>query len=166
MYRFLTSKLLWETLLALAALALIGRAVLRRKRVRRGEENYKPYKALLLEAFKNDKSSRDRVMEAIAYLDDDKPAEAEKLLQRLMVECHDPDDATAVRVMLAICYQRLGEDLKAERYYRRVLEDARKKRPVHQIISDLNAGRRGRMDLVEKAVQGIVFEEEEAEEEE
>ena len=165
MYRFLTSKLLWEILLALAELTLIYRAFARRQRVKRGEENYKPYKALLREAFKSDKASRDRVMEAIAWLDADKPARAEKLLQGLMVECHDPDDATAVRVMLAICYQRLGEDLKAERYYRRVLEDARKKRPVHQIISDLNAGRRGRLDLVEKAVEGIVFEEEEAEEE-
>ena len=166
MYKFLTSKLLWEVLLARAALALIYRAFARRRRVKRGEENYKPYKALLREAFKNDKSSRDKVMEAIARLDADQPAQAEKLLQRLMVECHDPDDATAVRVMLAICYQRMGEDLKAERYYRRVLEDARKKRPVHQIICDLNAGKRGRMDLVEKAAEGIVFEEETAEEEE
>ena len=165
MYRFLTSKLLWEVLLVLAALALIWRALTRRQRVKKGEENYKPYKALLLEAFKNDRSSRDKVMEAIAFLDADRPDRAEKRLQRLMVECHDPDDATAVRTMLAICYQRMGEDLKAERYYRRVLEDARKKRPVHQIICDLNAGKRGRMDLVEKAVEGIAFEEEEGTEE-
>ena len=68
MYKFLTSKLLWEILLALAALALIYRAFARRRRVKRGEENYKPYKALLREAFKNDKSSRDKVMEAIAEI--------------------------------------------------------------------------------------------------
>ena len=165
MYKFLTSKLLWEILLALGVLALIYRAIARRKRVQRGQDNYKPYKALLREAFKSDRASRDRVMEAIAYLDGDQPGRAEKLLQRLMVECHDPDDSTAVRVMLALCYQRLGEDLKAGRYYRRVLEDAAKKRPVYQKMAELNAGRKGRMDLLEKAAEGIVFEEEKAEDE-
>ena len=71
-----------------------------------------------------------------------------------------------MRTLLALCYQKMGEDLKAERYYRRLLEDAPKKRPIHQILRDLNAGKGGRGDLLERAAEGIVFEEEEAEEEE
>lgn len=166
MYRFLTSKLLWEILLVLAVLALIWRAIARRRRVRRGEEEYKPYKDLLREAFKTDKASRDRVLEAIAYLRDGHPGHAEKLLQRLMVECHDPADFTAVRVLLALCYQKMGEELKAERYYRRVLEDAAEKRPVYQVIAKLNEERGGRLDLVYQASAGIALEEEAEEEEE
>ena len=164
MYRFFTSKPLWIALIILAALAVVWRLVARRLRVKKGEEFYRPYKKLLREAFRNDRESRNRVLEAIYYLRNGKPDKAEKIFQRLMVQCHDPDDYIAVRVMLALCYQRMHDSLKAVRYYRRVLEDAPKKRPVYQMICELNAKKNGRLDLVHEASGGIVFEEEEEDE--
>ena len=162
MYRFLTSKPLWTALLVLALAGLVWRAVARRKRVRSGEESYRKYADLLREAFKGDKPARDRALEAIAYLESDNPAPAEGILNRLMVECREEADFAALRTLLALCYQRQGEDLKAERYYRRVLEDAAKKRPIRAVIAALNE-KDGRMDIVERAAADIVFEEEEAE---
>lgn len=166
MYKFLTSKPLWIALILLAALFVVYRIFARRLRVKKGEELYRPYKKLLREAFKSDRESRDRVLEAIYYLRNGKPDKAEKIFQRLMVQCHDPEDFTAMRVMLALCYQQMHHSLKAVRYYRRVLEDAPKKRPVFQMICELNAKKNGRLDLVHEASSGIVFEEEEAAEEE
>ncbi len=160
MYKFLTGKPLWTALMILAAGCLIWRAVARRRRMRAGEEHYRRYADLLREAFRGDKPARDRVMEAVFYLEAGKPARAEKILGRLMVECREEADFAALRVLLALCYQAEGEDLKAERYYRRVLEDAARKRPVHAAMAALNQ-KDGRPDLVEKASAGIMFEEEE-----
>ena len=77
MYRFFTSKPLWIALLVLAALAVVWRLVARRLRVKKGEELYRPYKKLLREAFRNDRESRNRVLEAIYYLRNGKPDKAE-----------------------------------------------------------------------------------------
>lgn len=161
MYKFLTSQLLWQILLVLALLALILRAVARKRRVRKGEECYRDYAALLRKAFKEDRRSRKIIMEAITYLRSGKAKRAERMLGHLMVECREEEDFIALRVLMALCYQQMDAPDKALQYYRRVLEDAAEKRPLRDALFALNA-HGGRPDIVETACNGIVFEDENA----
>ena len=134
MYKFLTSQTLWQILAACAVIGLILNIVAKKRRTRKGEEYYMDYAGILRSAFKQDRRSRNAILEALAYLRGGNVKQAEKIFNHLMVEAHETDDFIALRALLALCFLAEGNESKAEQYLRRIAEDSADKQELYNVL--------------------------------
>ena len=138
MYKFLTSQLLWQILAACAVIGLILSIVARKRRIRKGEEFYMDYAGVLRSAFKQDRRTRNAILESLTYLRGGNPKQAEKTLNHLMVEAHETDDFIALRTLLALCFLAEGNVSKAEQYLRRIAEDSADKQELYNVLTGID----------------------------
>ncbi len=138
MYKFLTSQLLWQILAVCAVIGLILSIVARKLRIRKGEEFYMDYAGILRSAFKQDRRSRNAILESLVYLRGGNPKQAEKTLNHLMVEAHETDDFIALRTLLALCFLAEGNVSKAEQYLRRIAEDSADKQELYNVLTGID----------------------------
>ena len=155
MYKFLTSQQLWQILAACGVLGVILNFVARRRRVRKGEEYYMDYVGVLRNAFKQDRRTRNAILESLTYLRGGNLKRAEKTLNHLMVEAHETDDFIALRTLLAVCALAMNNEPRAEQYLRRIAEDSADRQELYNVLVRIN-DLRSHTALIDRAFNDLL----------